>query len=96
LEEVARRAKSYGLEVVMINVWEHLKAQEEAQHFCSVHKLTGPAVLLDTEGEYMHRLGLRGVPMNIVVNKKGIVQAVGVTTPDEVRSTLTKLLLPFG
>jgi hypothetical protein len=95
LEEVARRAKSYGLEVVMINVWEHLKATEEAQHFCSVHKLNGP-VLIDTEAEYMTRLGLKGVPINIVVNKKGIVQAVGVTTPDEVRATLTKLLLPFG
>lgn len=79
----------------MINVWEHLKAQEEAKHFCSVHKLQCP-VLLDTEAEYMTRLGLHGVPMNIVVNKKGIVQAVGMTTPDEVRSTLTKLLLPFG
>ena len=44
----------------------------------------------------MTRLGLRGVPVNIVVNKKGIVQAVGMTTPDEVRATLTKLLLPFG
>jgi hypothetical protein len=83
------------LEVVMINVWEHLKAQEEAQHFCSIHKLQCP-VLLDTEGEYMTRLGLHGVPINIVVNKKGIVQAVGMTTPNEVRATLTKLLLPFG
>ncbi len=79
----------------MINVWEHRKAQEEAQHFCSIHKLHAP-VLLDTEGEYMTRLGLQGVPINIVVNKKGIVQAVGMTTPEEVRATLTKLLLPFG
>lgn len=79
----------------MINVWEHLKAQDEAQHFCSIHKLQCP-VLLDTEGEYMTRLGLRGVPINILVNKKGIVKAVGMTTPDEVRATLTKLLLPFG
>jgi hypothetical protein len=80
----------------MINVWEHLKAKEEAQHFCSVHKLEGPVVLLDTEAEYMKRLGLHGVPINIVVNKKGIIQAVGMTTPDEVRATLTRLLLPFG
>jgi hypothetical protein len=79
----------------MINVWEHVKADEEAQHFCSVHKVQSQ-VLLDTEGEYMARLGLHGVPINIVVNKKGIVQAVGVTTPTEVRATLTKLLLPFG
>jgi hypothetical protein len=95
LEEVARRAKAYGLEVVMINVWEHVKPEDEAKHFCSIHKLNCD-VLIDAEGEYMTRLGLRGVPVNIVVNKKGIVQAVGMTTPDEVRATLTKLLLPFG
>jgi hypothetical protein len=53
-------------------------------------------VLLDTTGEYIDRLGLRGVPNNVVVDKKGIVQAVGSTTPDEIRATLTKLLRPFG
>ena len=79
----------------MINVWEHVKAEDEAKHFCSIHKLVCP-ILLDEEGEYMRRLGLRGVPINIVVNKKGIVKAVGMTTPDEVRATLTKLLLHFG
>ena len=36
------------------------------------------------------------MPHNVVVDKKGIVRAVGVTTPDEVRATLTKLLNPFG
>jgi hypothetical protein len=92
---VRRRAKNYGLEIVMVNVWEHLNAREEALHFCKIHNVQGP-VLLDADGEYITRLGIRGVPMNVVVNKKGIVQAVGSTTPDEVRATLTKLLLPFG
>ena len=79
----------------MINVWEHVNPEDEAKHFCSIHKLVCP-VLLDEEGEYRGRLGLRVGPINIVVNKKGIVKAVGMTTPDEVRATLTKLLLPFG
>ena len=79
----------------MVNVWEHVNAREEAQHFCKIHKIEGP-VLIDASGEYITRLGIRGVPMNVVVNKKGIVQAVGSTTPDEVRATLTRLLLPFG
>ena len=79
----------------MINVWEHANAREEARHFCEIHNIQGP-VLLDLTGEYIDRLGVRGVPNNIVVNRKGIVQAVGTTTPDEIRSTLTKLLLPFG
>lgn len=79
----------------MVNVWEHVNARDEALHFCKVHKIEGP-VLLDAKGEYVDQLGIRGVPYNIIVNKKGIVQAAGVTTPDEVRATLTKLLNPFG
>jgi hypothetical protein len=79
----------------MVNVWEHVNARDEAQHFCKIHNIEGP-VLLDAQGEYITRLGLRGVPFNLVVNKKGIVQAAGTTTPDEVRATLTKLLLPFS
>jgi len=31
-----------------------------------------------------------------VVNEQGVVQAVGTTTPDELRATVTKLLRPFG
>ena len=79
----------------MVNVWEHRDARSEALHFCEVHKIKGP-VLLDVTGEYIGRLGVRGVPMNIVVDKNGIVQAVGTTTPDEIRATLTKLLRPLG
>jgi len=79
----------------MVNVWEHVNPRKEALHFCEIHSINGP-VLLDETGDYARQVGLPGVPWNIVVNKKGIVQAVGATTPDEVRATLTKLLLPFG
>jgi Tfp pilus assembly ATPase PilU len=79
----------------MINVWEHGDARREALHFCEVHGIQGP-VLLDATGEYIARLGLRGVPNNLVVDRRGIVVAVGATTPGEIRSTLTKLLLPLG
>ena len=97
MREVASRGKHLGvsLDLVMINVWEHIKPTEEAVHFCSIHKLQNP-VLIDAQGEYMTRLGLRGVPINILVNKKGIVQEVGMTTPDEVKATLMKMFLPFG
>ena len=79
----------------MVNVWEHVNARDEARKFCEIHQIEGP-VLLDADGEYVTRLGIRGVPHNVVVNKSGIVQSVGTTTPAEVRATLTKLLLPFG
>lgn len=79
----------------MINVWEHVDARKEAQHFAKIHGIRGP-ILVDATGEYVERLGLRGVPHNVIVDKRGIVQAVGTTTPDEIRATLTKLLRPFG
>ena len=69
----------------MVNVWEHVDPRREALHFCKIHNIQG-TVLIDATGEYIARLGLRGVPHNVVVDKKGIVQAVGVTTPDEVRA----------
>jgi hypothetical protein len=85
----------FGLEIVSINVWEHVNPRYEAERFQRIHKMDG-AILMDEQGDYASRVGLPGVPWNIIVNKKGIVQAVGTTTPDEVRATLTKLLNPFG
>jgi hypothetical protein len=92
---VRKRAKMFGLEIVIINVWEHVKPRYEAERFSRIHKMEG-AILMDEQAEYATKVGLPGVPWNIVVNKRGIVQAVGTTTPDEVRATLTKLLRPFG
>jgi len=87
--------RGVNLEIVMVNVWEHVNARDEAIGFMSRFGIKGP-VLLDAQGDYINLLGLRGVPHNIIVDKKGIVKAVGTTTPDEVRGTLIKLLLPFG
>ena len=79
----------------MVNVWEHVNSRDEALHFCKVHNIQGP-VLIDAKGDYIEQLGLRGVPINLFVNKQGIVQAVGMTTPDEVRTTLMQFLNPFA
>jgi len=92
---VRKRAAKFGLEIIMVNVWEHVDPRQEALHFCKIHTNQG-TVLIDETSEYITKLGIRGVPHNVVVDKKGIVRAVGMTTPDEVRATLTKLLLPFG
>ena len=90
-----KRAAKFGLEIIIVNVWEHVDPRQEALHFCKIHNIQG-TVLIDETSEYITKLGIRGVPHNVVVDKKGIVRAVGMTTPDEVRATLTKLLLPFG
>jgi predicted DsbA family dithiol-disulfide isomerase len=55
-----------------------------------VHGLDHP-VLLDHTGEYARRLGVHGVPMNILIDQGGAVRAVGATTPDEIRAALATL-----
>jgi hypothetical protein len=87
--------RGVNLEIVMVNVWEHVNARDEAIGFMKRFNIAGP-VLVDAQGDYINELGLRGVPHNIIVDKKGIVKAVGTTTPDEVRGTLMRLLMPFG
>lgn len=97
MERVREETKKRGvqLDIVMVNVWEHVNCRDEALHFCKIHNIQG-TVLLDPTAEYITRLGLRGVPINVLVNKKGIVEAVGMTTPDEVKATLMRFFLPFG
>jgi len=92
-EETGKRG--IDLDIVMVNVWEHLDSRNEARHFCRIHNING-TVLIDPENRYIERLGLTGVPFNLVVDRKGIVRSAGMTTPDEVKATLTRLLMPFA
>ncbi len=77
-----------------MDVFEHQDIAQYADHFRKVHNVEG-TILLDDKEELFGILGLRGVPMNVVVDKKGIIRAVGMTSPDEVRATLTRLMRPF-
>ncbi len=74
----------------MINVWEHVNADAEARQFCDIYGLDGP-VLIDDDGSYIARLGVRGVPANVVVDQDGIVRAVGATSPDELRAAIAAI-----
>ena len=76
----------------MVNVWEHVAAQEEALRFCDIYRLSGPLALDDRR--YMKSLGISGVPYNVLVDEGGIVRGVGFTTPEEIDSALPLLGLP--
>lgn len=89
------RKRNVDLDIVMVNVWEHVGSRDEALHFCKIHNING-TVLIDTDNKYVNQLGITGVPFNLVVDKKGIIRAAGMTTPDEVKSTLMRLLMPFA
>ena len=75
----------------MVNIWESLDAAAEARNFAAVWDLQG-TILLDETGEYAARLGIRGVPCNVVVGPDGVVRAVGVATPGELRRAADALI----
>lgn len=86
------RAGRFGLDVVMMNVWEHVAARDEAVRFADIYGLTAPLTVDD--GGYMKSLGLSGVPMNVLVDETGVVRGVGFTTPEEFEDALPLLGLP--
>ncbi len=75
----------------MINIWESVDAVAEARNFAAVWGLEG-TILLDETGRYAGRLGIRGVPSNVVVDSGGLVRAIGVTTPAELEEAVSSLL----
>ncbi len=85
LNEVYRKYKPLGVTLVAISV-EDPPAAVEA--FARRHKVEYP-MLLDADGTVARRYGLIGVPMNVVVNRRGIVSIRKFGALDaEVRSAL--------
>jgi hypothetical protein len=82
IESLRRRAGRFGLDVILVNVWEGAGAAEEASAYCERWSLGG-TVLLDESGAYARELGVRGVPTNVFVDASGVVRHVGATTPEE-------------
>lgn len=72
-------------------MWESVNAPDEARAFAEIWGVDG-TVLLDETGEYARRLGIRGVPTNVLVDGDGTVRAVGVTAPAELEAAVTDLL----
>jgi predicted DsbA family dithiol-disulfide isomerase len=79
IESLRRRASQFGLDIVLVNIWEGHGAAEEVAGYCLRWDIQG-TVLLDESADYARRLGIRGVPTNVFVDERGIVRAVGATT----------------
>jgi len=76
-----------------VDVWEGTNAYSEARTFCKLWGVEG-TVLVDEAGELVERLGIRGVPTNILVDADGTVTAVGASTPRELEAAVRELLGP--
>lgn len=76
-----------------MNVWEGVEAHKEAQTFCEMWGVEGP-VLVDEDEQMVHRLGIRGVPTNVLVDDDGTITCVGASTPVELEAAVLRLLGP--
>lgn len=74
-----------------MDVWEGVDAFKEARDFCALWGVEG-TVLVDERGELVERLGIRGVPTNILVDEDGTITCVGATTPRELEIAVGELL----
>lgn len=90
IESLRRRASRFGLDVLLVNIWEGKGAAEEIAGYCLRWNIEG-TVLLDESAQFARRLGVRGVPTNVFVDAGGIVRAVGATTPEELLEEAARL-----
>jgi hypothetical protein len=90
LEALRRRAGRFGLDIIMVNVWEGHGAADEARRFCELWGLEA-TVLLDLSANYARGLGVRGVPTNVFVDEHGTVRCVGATTAEQLLRAATTL-----
>jgi hypothetical protein len=79
LEALRRRASRYGLDVVLVSEWDGPGAAQEARRYCQMWGIEA-TVLNDEAAAYARRLGVRGVPTNVLVDAGGIVREVGAST----------------
>ena len=76
-----------------MDVWEGVGAFAEARTFCKLWGVGG-TVLVDEAGALVKRLGIRGVPTNVLVDTDGTITCVGATTPRELERAVQSLLGP--
>ena len=73
-----------GFDVIHVDIWEGTDPKPEVDRFVEMWGLDG-TILLDEPGEFARRLGVRGVPTNIVVDADGTVRAFGLARLDELQ-----------
>jgi len=90
VEALRRRADRFGLDIVLVDIWEGQGAAEEAAGYCQRWGIEA-TVLLDETASYARTLGVRGVPTNVFIDAHGIVRGVGATTPEDLLREAARL-----
>jgi hypothetical protein len=77
--------------VVLVDIWEGTDPRPEVERFCELWGIEGP-ILVDETADYARKLGIRGVPTNVLVDEHGIVREVGATELGELYRAVDRLL----
>ena len=77
--------------MILVNIWEGTDPTPDVERFCEMWGIEG-TILLDETAEYARKLGVRGVPTNVVVDSEGTVRAFGVTRLEELHAAVDELL----
>ena len=77
--------------MILIDLWEGSDSRTRALDYCERWGIEG-TVLIDEAGTYAERLGVRGVPTNVLVDSSGTVRAFGAGNPDELDARVDELI----
>ena len=76
--------------MVLVNIWEGTDPRPEVDRFCDMWGIKGP-ILLDPDLELADKIGVRGVPTNVVVDSDGTIRAFGAARLEELESAIDEL-----
>ena len=76
--------------MILVDIWEGTEPRPEVERFCEMWGIKGP-ILLDPDLKLAGRLGVRGVPTNVVVDSDGTVREFGAARLDELERAIEDL-----
>ena len=77
--------------MILVDIWEGTDPRPEVERFCEMWGVEG-TILLDPDASYAQKLGIRGVPTNVLVDSDGTVVDVGLVRIDELEAAVERLI----
>lgn len=91
MQKLWRQFSGRPVQFIGVDEWEHSAPLQHVKAFVKTYHLTYP-IVMDTGSVYLKKLGLAGIPTNVVIDRAGIIRVVGATDPDELSQTIKRAL----
>jgi hypothetical protein len=76
---------------VLVDIWEGTDPRPEVERFCELWGIEA-TILIDDTGAFAERLGIRGVPTNVLVDADGTIVEIGASELDALERGVDRLL----